>query len=92
MRQCAPHCTLITYYYAHVRTTYAQWLKSEMYTHNKIAMNKKTQLLKSFQGNWKVSLEAYVFRVKKKQEIVTKYFREHTLQLLGTVIWEIMKH
>ena len=45
-----------------------------MYTHNKIAMNKKTQLLKSFQGNWKVSLEAYVFRVKKKQEIVTKYF------------------
>ena len=60
-----------------------------MYTHNKIAMNKKTQLLKSFQGNWKVSLEAYVFRVKKKQEIVTKYFCEYTLQLLGTDIGEI---
>ena len=56
-----------------------------MYTHNKIAMNKKTQLLKSFEGNWKVFLEAYVFRVKKKQEIVTKYFREY---LHPTTAWD----
>ena len=56
-----------------------------MYTHNKIAMNKKTQYLKSFQGNWKVSLEAYVFRVKKKQEIVIKYFREY---IHPTTAWD----